>query len=177
MLRRIAFATSLAAALTLTGVAFAANGAGSNKTSTSTISPPIVLSADRGAGLHDRAALRRHRHIRRFHDGDDHPVREPQLLSERHSGRPGLGNLLHRRGRRGLRALLADLEKRGSRLHRGPRHVLEQRQVEGARVDELPRGRVTERSSSSQARRRPRLSPGPPSISGELLLSASRRCA
>jgi hypothetical protein len=45
MLRRIAFATSLAAALTLTGVAFAANGAGSNKTSTSSISPPIVLSA------------------------------------------------------------------------------------------------------------------------------------
>ena len=45
MLRRIAFATSLAAALTLTGVAFAANGAGSNKTSASKISPPIVLSA------------------------------------------------------------------------------------------------------------------------------------
>jgi hypothetical protein len=44
MLRRIAFATSLAAALTLTGVAVAASGAGSNKTSSSSISPPIVLS-------------------------------------------------------------------------------------------------------------------------------------
>jgi hypothetical protein len=45
MLRRIAFATSLAATLALTGVAVAANGAGSNKTSASSISPPIVLSA------------------------------------------------------------------------------------------------------------------------------------
>jgi hypothetical protein len=44
MLRRIAFATSLAAALALTGVAVAANGVGSNKTSASSISPPIVLS-------------------------------------------------------------------------------------------------------------------------------------
>jgi hypothetical protein len=45
MLRRIALATSFAAALALSGVAVAANGAGSNKTSASTISPPIVMSA------------------------------------------------------------------------------------------------------------------------------------
>lgn len=44
MLRKIAFATSLAAALALTGVAFAANGAGSNKNAASSISPPIVVS-------------------------------------------------------------------------------------------------------------------------------------
>jgi hypothetical protein len=45
MLRRIAFAMSFAAALALAGVAYAANGVGSNKTSSSSISPPIVVSA------------------------------------------------------------------------------------------------------------------------------------
>src|SRR5436190_7567516 len=45
MFRRTAFAASLVAALALAGVAVAANGAGSNKTSSSSISPPIVLSA------------------------------------------------------------------------------------------------------------------------------------
>jgi hypothetical protein len=49
MLRRTAFATSLVAALALAGVAVAANGVGSNKTSASSISPPIVVSAGAAA--------------------------------------------------------------------------------------------------------------------------------
>src|SRR5438105_6181018 len=44
MLKRIAFAASLLGALTLAGVAFAGNGAGSNKSSSS-ISSPIVVSS------------------------------------------------------------------------------------------------------------------------------------
>jgi hypothetical protein len=45
MLRRLAFALSFAAALALAGVAFAGNGAGPNRASSSSISPPIVVSA------------------------------------------------------------------------------------------------------------------------------------
>lgn len=45
MLRRIAFAMSFAAALAFAGVAVAANGAGSKKASSSSISPPIVVSS------------------------------------------------------------------------------------------------------------------------------------
>jgi hypothetical protein len=44
MLRRIAFAMSFAAALALAGVALAGNAAGPNKASSSSISPPIVVS-------------------------------------------------------------------------------------------------------------------------------------
>ena len=44
MLRRIAFAMSFAAALALAGVALAGNGAGQNKATSSSISPPIVVS-------------------------------------------------------------------------------------------------------------------------------------
>jgi hypothetical protein len=45
MLQRIAPAASLLAVLALAGAAFAGNGAGPNKQSSSTISPPVVVSS------------------------------------------------------------------------------------------------------------------------------------
>jgi hypothetical protein len=45
MFKRTAFAMSLVAALSLTGSAFAGNGAGPTKSSSSSISSPIVVSA------------------------------------------------------------------------------------------------------------------------------------
>ena len=51
MLQRIAFAVSVVAALAFTGAAAAGNGAGPNRTSSSSISDPIVLSSSSFAAL------------------------------------------------------------------------------------------------------------------------------
>jgi hypothetical protein len=45
MLQRVAFALSLAAVFAFAGAAFAGNGVGPNKQSSSTISPPVVVSS------------------------------------------------------------------------------------------------------------------------------------
>jgi len=45
MLQRIALAASLLGALALAGAAFAVNGAGSNKSSSSSISAPLIVSS------------------------------------------------------------------------------------------------------------------------------------
>ena len=138
VLSKIAFALVAVSVLVFAGAAFGAKPSGS-----SSITGPYLVTASPtpvpGDGrLDNHATLRRHGYVRHLHPGGE-PVREPHLLRERHRVQQ-LGDLLAHR--RIVRSQFGRMDERSGRLHGEPRHVREQQQVQGARVDELPRGRI-----------------------------------